>query len=92
MMVWQGVFAIMLMALIPLGIYVMMDEGMILHGLRTLLAKYIPEPLGHAFYSCPRCMVSVWGIIPAFLITGCNPWLLIPYAVAAVGLQEVMHR
>lgn len=80
------------MALVPLGAWVAMGEGMALHWLYKIierLPKWVNKPLG----TCPRCMCSAWGI-PAALVTfaDLNPWLLPLYLFAAVGLQEAVHK
>jgi hypothetical protein len=52
-----------------------------------------PYWLSKPLATCPRCMVSAWGI-PAALLTfpDINLWLLPVYLLAAVGLQEAIHR
>jgi len=50
-----------IMACSGMGVFIAMGEKMILEPLKNVLSRYIPEPFGHPLYSCPRCMVSVWG-------------------------------
>ena len=80
------------MALVPLGAHVAMGEGMVLHWwwkAMQALPPILAKPLG----TCPRCMVSAWGI-PAALLTfpDLNLWLLPVYLLAACGLQEAIDR
>lgn len=87
---------IIIMSLVAQGVFTSMQEGMILEPLKNLLAKVIKEPLAHSFYSCPRCMVSVWGslaLLGLYLVGFPVNWYLWPvYALCAVGLQEIMDR
>jgi hypothetical protein len=109
---------IAVMALVPLGAWIAMGDGMVLewwaklvtktrtvitpHGRdargRWVKASKKQVPIIPAFWAkplatCPRCMVSAWGI-PAALLTfpDLNPWLLPVYLLAACGLQEAVHR
>jgi hypothetical protein len=80
------------MALAPLGAWVAMGEGMVLEWWAKMLSN-LPTLLQKPLATCPRCMVSAWGI-PAALLTfpDLNPWLLPVYLLAACGLQEAVHR
>lgn len=87
---------IAVMALSAWGAFIAMGEGMALERVRKFLSRFIKEPLAHAFYSCPRCMVSVWGTTCAALL-GLLPlsWdlLLLPvYWLCAVAFQEYMDK
>lgn len=83
---------IAVMALVPLGAWVAMGEGMVLEWLHKLLVK-LPPFVAKPFATCSRCMVSVWGI-PAALVTfpDLNILLLPVYMLAACGLQYVIDR
>lgn len=84
------------MALTAQGVFTSMGEGMILEPLKNFLSKFIGEPLAHSFYSCPRCMCSVYGSVAlaSLQISGMdvNWWLWPVYVLCAVGLQELMDR
>ena len=87
---------IIIMAMVAQGVFTSMQEGMIIEPLKNLLSKVIKEPLAHSFYSCPRCMVSVYGTLAllACWIFGMPViwWLWPVYALSAVGLQELIDR
>jgi len=118
----QHLEIIAVMALVPLGAWVAMGEGMVLERWAKFWAwlpdaickkDFVPSftamwmivyfPLRETanllrwlrkpMAECARCMVSAWGI-PAALLTfpDLNPWLLPIYILAAVGLQEAIHR
>lgn len=83
---------ILFMALVPLGAWVAMGEGMVLEWIAKAcepLPWWIRKPLA----DCPRCMVSVWGIPAAlWVFPDLNLFLLPVYMLAAAGLQEALHR
>lgn len=83
---------ILVMALVPLGAWVAMGEGMVLEwvpGVCRNMPVWIQKPLT----SCPRCMVSAWGVPTALLVfPDLNLWLLPVYMLGACGLQELLHR
>jgi hypothetical protein len=84
---------IAVMALVPLGVWVAMGEGMVLEWLHKLTLK-LPIAIGKPLGTCARCMVTGWGV-PAvlFLNAGDVPILaLLAYIPAAVGLQELIDR
>jgi hypothetical protein len=113
----QHLEIVAVMALVPLGAWMAMGEGMILElwsklwtattttrhfytnaeGIDVVVKEettndyplWLQKPLA----TCPRCMVSAWGI-PAALLTfpDLNLWLLPVYLLAACGLQEAIHR
>jgi hypothetical protein len=113
---------IAVMALVPLGAWVAMGEGMVLEWWSKFWAwlpdaimpkgfdpswtafwmvAYLPlreftnllRWLSKPFATCPRCMCSIWGIPAALLaFPDLNLWLLPVYLLAAVGLQEAIHR
>jgi hypothetical protein len=113
----QHLEIIAVIALVPLGAWIAMGEGMVLEwwaklwtattttrefytnaeGIDVVVKEetkndyplWLHKPLA----TCPRCMVSAWGI-PAALLTfpDMNLWLLPVYLLAACGLQEAIHR
>jgi hypothetical protein len=84
---------IAVMALVPLGAWIAMGEGMVLEKLHTFIVKHVTPFWAKPLCDCARCMTSAWGI-PAVLLTfpDLNLWLLPVYILAAVGLQEAIHR
>jgi hypothetical protein len=88
----QHLIIIGVMAVVPLGAWVAMGEGMVLDWWAKLVST-LPTFLQKPLATCPRCMVSAWGI-PAALFTfpDLNLWLLPVYLLAACGLQEAIHR
>ena len=83
---------IAIMAIVPVGAWVAMEEGMALAWLGKVLDK-IPEPFRHPVRSCQRCMVSVWGTLTVLALGMCPEWYVLPvYWIAAVGLQELIDR
>jgi hypothetical protein len=84
--------AIAIVALAPLGAWVAMGEGMVLHGL-SKWAEKLPAFIAKPIATCPRCMCSVWGI-PCVLLAmpDVSPWALPVYLLAGCGLQEIIHR
>lgn len=84
---------IAVMALVPLGIWVAMGEGMVLHWF-YLLAERLPPTLGKPFATCARCMVTGWGVPAVLLLNGGDVSILalLAYIPAAVGLQELIDR
>jgi hypothetical protein len=84
---------IAVMALAPLGAWVAMGEGMVLEWWAKLAQKHLDDFWSKPLATCPRCMCSAWGIPAALLVfPDLNPWLLPVYLLAAVGLQEAIHR
>jgi len=75
---------IVLMALVATGAHIVQEDGMILHPLAKLLGQL---PL----FTCPVCMVSVWGI-PAALYFGAHPDYIVPYLLASAGLAAYLNR
>ena len=97
-----------LMAVVALGAWTAMGEGMALRWLAwvaALFPAWITKPLA----TCPRCMCSVWGIA-ALIVCGFGvgvswnhelhmvalDWARIAQIpvliIAAVGIQELLHR
>ena len=81
-----------LIALVALGAHRAMGEGMILAWWYDWWAKrpaWIAKPMA----TCPRCMVSAWGIPAALLTFGDINLLALPaYLLAAVAVQELIDR
>ena len=83
---------IAIMAVVPIGAWVAMEEGMALAWLGRILDK-IPEPWRKPFRSCQRCMVSVWGTGTVLALDICPEWYTLPvYWILACGLQELIDR
>jgi hypothetical protein len=84
---------IAVMALVPLGIWVAMGEGMVLEWWHKLAAK-MPPMLGKPLGTCTRCMVTGWGVPAVLLLNGGDVSILalLAYIPAAVGLQELIDR
>ncbi len=80
-----------LMALVATGAYEVQQEGMILERLGKFWA-FLPSFWQKPFWTCPTCMVSVWGI-PAALIVAPSQWMFIPlYLFAAAGLSAYLNK
>jgi hypothetical protein len=89
----QHLEIIAVMALVPLGAWVAMGEGMVLEWWAKFITTKVPPFWAKPLATCARCMVSAWGIPAAFLtFTDLDPWLLPVYILGAVGLQEAIHR
>jgi hypothetical protein len=84
---------IAVMALVPLGAWVAMGEGMVLHWF-YLLTEKLPPTLGKPLGTCARCMVTGWGVPAVFLLNAGDVSILavLAYIPAAVGLQELIDR
>jgi hypothetical protein len=84
---------IAVMALVPMGAWLAMSEGMVLGWMYNFLDWLLPPILAKPLVTCKRCMCSAWGIPSAFLVVpNLDPWLLPVYLLAAVGLQEAIDR
>lgn len=97
-----------IMAVVALGAWTAMGEGMALSGVARIASK-LPPWLAMPLATCPRCMCSIWGIT-ALLVFGLGvgvSWNFDMHAViinwqrvgeipvliiAAVGIQEILHR
>jgi len=89
----QHIEIIAVMALVPLGAFVAMGEGMVLEWWSKLVEKQVGDFWSKPLAACPRCMVSAWGIPAALLaFPDMNLWLLPVYILAACGLQEAVHQ
>jgi hypothetical protein len=85
------ILAPLFMALCALGAFRAMGEGMVLSAWYEWWATkpaWIAKPLA----TCPRCMVSAWGIPCAMLTFDINPLWLPAYLLAAVSIQEVIDK
>ena len=84
---------IAVMALVPLGIWVATGEGMVMEWMHKLVSR-LPPMLAKPLATCPRCMVTGWGV-PAVLLLNAGDvsiLALLAYIPAAVGLQELIDR
>jgi ABC-type phosphate transport system permease subunit len=85
-----------IMAVVALGAWTAMGEGMILSFV-TRWAEKLPKWMAKPLATCPRCMCSVWGIV-ALLALGydfSSTWNIVQLPVlilAAVGIQELLYR
>jgi hypothetical protein len=79
-----------LMAMVAQGAYASQQEGMILHVLTKTWMK-LPTFFHKPTFTCPVCMVSVWGI-PTALLLGAEPMLLPVYLLAAAGINAVVTQ
>jgi hypothetical protein len=79
-----------LMAMVAQGAYASQQEGMILHVLTKVWMK-LPTFFHKPTFTCPVCMVSVWGV-PTALVLGCEPMLLPVYLLAAAGINAVVSQ
>lgn len=85
--------AIVVVALVPVGAWVAMGEGMLLHPFAQWVQRTLPPKLHKPLATCPRCMVSGWGLPVLFLAFPSLDWYLMPVVLlAAIGLQETTHR
>lgn len=99
---------ITIMALAALGVWTAMGEGMVLHWFNRYVTgpRTFWPPTYHAFFTwhwplwmqkplatCPRCMVTIYGTSAVLALGFTFPlWYWPVYLVAAVGLQEMLHR
>lgn len=81
---------IVVMALVATGAHIVQEDGMVLHPL-TKLWHHLPTFLHKPTFTCPVCMVSVWGI-PAALCIGAAPMCLPVYLMASAGLAAYLNR
>ena len=84
------VLIVALMAMVAQGAYASQQEGMILH-LLTKVWGYLPTYLHKPTFTCPICMVSVWGI-PTALVLGAEPMLLPIYLLASAGINAIVNQ
>ena len=85
-----------IMAVVALGAWTAMGEGMILSFV-TRWAEKLPKWMAKPIATCPRCMCSIWGIAALFLLgydfsSTWNVAQLPVLILAAVGIQELLHR
>lgn len=85
-----------IMAVVALGAWTAMGEGMILSFV-TRWAEKLPKWMAKPIATCPRCMCSIWGIAALFLLgyDFSSTWNVAQLSVlilAAVGIQELLHR
>ena len=85
-----------ILAVVALGAWTAMGEGMVLSFV-TRWAEKLPKWMAKPLATCPRCMCSVWGLA-ALLVLGFDfgsTWNIVQLPVlilAAVGIQELLHR
>jgi hypothetical protein len=84
------VLIVALMAMVAQGAYASQQEGMILH-LLTKVWGYLPTYLHKPTFTCPICMVSVWGV-PTALVLGAEPMLLPIYLLASAGINAIVNQ
>jgi hypothetical protein len=63
------VFQAALMAVVALGAWTAMGEGMLMERFARLVERIAPAWIAKPISSCPRCMCSAWGIT-ALLLCG----------------------
>ena len=85
-----------IMAVVALGAWTAMGEGMVLSFV-TRWAEKLPKWMAKPIATCPRCMCSVWGLA-ALLALGfdfSSTWNIVQLPVlilTAVGIQELLYR
>jgi hypothetical protein len=79
-----------LMAMVAQGAYASQQEGMILHLLTKAWMK-LPTFFHKPTFTCPVCMVSVWGI-PTWYMMGGELVILPVYLLAAAGINAVVTQ
>jgi hypothetical protein len=79
-----------LMAMVAQGAYASQQEGMILHILTKAWMK-LPTFLHKPTFTCPVCMVSVWGV-PTWYMMGGELVMLPVYLLAAAGINAVVTQ
>jgi len=85
-----------IMAVVALGAWTAMGEGMVLSFV-TRWAEKLPKWMAKPLATCPRCMCSIWGIAALFLLgyDFSSTWNVVQLPVlilAAVGIQELLYR
>ena len=85
-----------IMAVVALGAWTAMGEGMVLSFV-TRWAEKLPKWMAKPLATCPRCMCSIWGIAALFLLgyDFSSTWNIVQLPVlilAAVGIQELLYR
>lgn len=81
----------LLMALVAQGAYAAQQDGMILHFL-TKVWEFLPTWFHKPLFTCPICMVSVWGI-PTWWMFGGGYLIYLPfYILAAAGINAVITK
>lgn len=88
----EHLWNIIVMALAALGVWTAMGEGMVFEPVRKV-AEMFPVFIQKPLATCPRCMVTIYGTA-ALLLLGWqfNIYVWPVYLIAAVGLQEMLHR
>ena len=97
-----------IMAVVALGAWVAMGEGMVMRQFARFVARF-PSLIANPLATCPRCMCSAWGIA-ALIVCGFGvgvswnfelhilaiDWQRVAQLpvliLAAVGIQEMLHK
>lgn len=82
---------VVLMALVASGAHHVQQEGMILERVGKAWA-FLPSFWQKPLWTCPVCMVSVWGI-PAMFVVAPHLWPYLPlYLFASAGLAAYLNK
>lgn len=73
-------------AFLIIGFSLSTDENMLLHWVRRIGDKFIPEFWRKPIYDCPTCMASLHSIYPYFLINGFSRETVLFYPVYILSL------
>ena len=85
-----------IMAVVALGAWTAMGEGMVLSFV-TRWAEKLPKWMAKPLATCPRCMCTIWGSAALFRLgyDFSSTWNIVQLPVlilTAVGIQELLHR
>lgn len=78
-----------IMAVVALGAWAAMGEGMALSGVARIAGK-LPSWLSMPLATCPRCMVSVWGIT-ALIVCGVDLGVSLNLSGHMLRFDEAMN-
>lgn len=82
--------AIVINALVCLGVHVLTREGMLLGSFAEYTRAVIGEFWCKPLFDCPPCMASVWGLIGWLYL---NPAMqLIPYLLLLCGVNALINK
>ena len=87
----EHVSLILIMALVAQGAYAAQQDGMILHFLAKVW-EFFPTWLHKPLFTCPVCMVSLWGIPAIFYVSHFSGYVIDPrmlpvYLLSAAGIN-----
>lgn len=82
---------IIICSLYCFGIWIASSDGMILHGVRELSKKYLPEVLYKPLFGCVVCFASIHGGYCYILLNGIDI-MIIPALVATSGLNYILAQ